>query len=94
LSPPLSPSLASSLSDRRRRERGPKSKVRCADYFINGYQGRPGCMTNRAKGNKKERCPHKPPAGAEGVPDAAPALPAPPLLGKRKVRLDRALHAA
>ena len=44
-------------------------------------------MTNRAKGNKKERCPCKPPPGAEGVPDAAPALPAPSMLGKRKSTL-------
>jgi len=63
---------ASTMADqppKKKRKRGPKSKMRCEDYFVNEYQECPGCMTNRVKGNKKERCSYKPPPGAEGVPD-------------------------
>ena len=59
--------------------------MRCEDYLINEREECRGCMKNRDKGNRKERCSYKPPLGTEGAPEKAPALPTqPPVLGKRK----------
>jgi hypothetical protein len=91
--PPPPPSLAASISDKRRRERGPKRTMRRADYLVNGYQECPGCMANRTKGKKKGRCSHKPRPALKECPTQPPPCQPPPMLGKRKVHLDRALHA-